>query len=76
MSQPDGRNSNFPADWHPVDDREILAAMIAEVRNALIPAMYHIGRIVPDNCVDRMEIVRVQVQRVLDFTDICRNKMK
>lgn len=65
----DGRSPDFPNDWHPADDREILIALISEIRNALVPARYNLSK---SYMVGPME----SVQRVLDFADVCSDKIK
>ncbi len=69
MAQPDGRSPGFPADWNPVDNDEILVALISEIRNALIPARYHLNK---GDTAGSLQ----QIQRVLDFTGVCSNKIK
>lgn len=63
----DGRSPSWPADWHPTSAADVAEALIAELRNALVPVRYRMRR-------DGSEELK-QVERVLEMADVCAERL-
>jgi hypothetical protein len=57
---------------------DIVAALIAEIRNALVPAQHHLVRLAADAVGEaaRLELVRRAVLRVLDYAARCSERIE
>jgi len=57
---------------------ELAAALIAEIRNALVPAQHHLVRLAADLTGEagRVELVRRAVLRVLDYATRCSERLE
>jgi hypothetical protein len=72
MPPTDGRPADWPASWHPVTAREIAEALIAEIRNALIPARYECRQqTVPPN----VQRVLAAIERALEMVTTCEERL-
>jgi hypothetical protein len=72
----DGRAGNETDD--PRAPAEIAAALIAEIRNALVPGQHHLVRLAADSAGEAacVEIVRSAVLRVLDYATRCSERIE
>jgi len=57
---------------------EIGAALIAEIRNALVPAQHHLVRLAADPAgqAERVELVHRAVKRVLHYATLCSERLE
>jgi hypothetical protein len=68
----DGRPADWPASWHPVTAEEIAAALIAEIRNALIPARHACQK---QSLQIDVPTVLTAIERALEMTTVCAERL-
>jgi hypothetical protein len=68
----DGRPADWPASWHPVTAREIAEALIAEIRNALIPARHACRK--RSSQID-VPTILTAIDRVLEMATVCEERL-
>ena len=69
MTYGDGRGQNWPENWRPNTAREIAEALIAELRNALIPTRYQMTR--DPRSTEHLKTV----DRLLKMAEVCADRL-